>query len=130
VGGVTGNQALPLAIGAVADAPPPTDPIWRDWLTAAELAYSRSLERVAEHLVVRLLAKRAVIAALGWPGDVPWHAVEIRRQPPGPPWVELTGPLDAWRRERRLPVPGVSLTHAAGHAAALAWLPGRPARAA
>ena len=27
---------------------------------------------------------------------------------------------------RRLPVPGVSLSHAAGYAAALAWLPAHP----
>jgi holo-[acyl-carrier protein] synthase len=118
--------SLPLAITAVADLPPPGHPVWRDWLTAAELAYCGSLQHVSDHLAVRVLAKRVAAEALAWPGEVPWQAVEILRRPAGGPAVKLAEGLDRWRRERGLPVPGVSLTHAAGHAAAIAWLPGRP----
>jgi len=120
------GRSLPLAIAVVADIPPPTDPIWREWLTPAELAYCGSLQHVLDHLAVRVLAKRVTARALAWPGEIPWQEVEILRRPAGGPAVELGDLLDRWRRERGLPVPGVSLTHAAGHAAALAWLPGRP----
>jgi holo-[acyl-carrier protein] synthase len=118
--------SLPLVIAALTDLPPPGDPIWREWLTVAERAYCGSLQHVSDHLAVRALAKRVAAEALEWPGEVPWQAVEIRRQPAGGPAVELAERLDRWRRERGLPAPGVSLTHAAGHAAAIAWLPGRP----
>ena len=120
------GRSLPLAIAVVADIPPPTDPLWREWLTPAELAYCGSLQHVLDHLAVRVLAKRVTARALAWPGEIPWQEVEILRRPAGGPAVELGDLLGRWRRERGLPVPGVSLTHAAGHAAALAWLPGRP----
>jgi phosphopantetheinyl transferase (holo-ACP synthase) len=107
----------------VAALPAPDDPAWRGLLGAAELAYCAGLRRAGEHLAARALARRVVAEALGWAGDVPWRDIAIRREPAGRPAVMLTGQLAEWRRHRRLPVPGVSLSHAAGHAAALAWLP-------
>jgi phosphopantetheinyl transferase (holo-ACP synthase) len=52
-----------------------------------------------------------------------WSDVTIRREPSGRPTVAVSDRLDRWRESRGLAVPGVSLTHAGGHAAALAWLP-------
>ena len=212
----------PLECAAVDDFPNPDDPRWADWLSTQELAYCAGLQREGEHLVARLLAKRAVFRTLGWPESgpgfgvgadtgsgaapaaagrrrraafvgppddgagsratvpgrvrpgrrttglarravlarrpvrpsdeepkwpagalglpggalgllvgspgwpdpAPWQDVEIRREPSGRPRVALTGRLAEWARRRGLPVPQVSLTHAAGYAAALAWLPG------
>jgi holo-[acyl-carrier protein] synthase len=120
--------SLPLAIAAMADIPLPADPVWRHWLTAAELAYCGSLQHVSDHLAVRALAKRVVAEVLAWPGEIPWQEVQILRRPAGGPVVELADRPDRWRRQQGLPVPGVSLTHAAGHAAAIAWLPGKSGR--
>ena len=58
--------------------------------------------------------------------EVPWDDIRIHREASGRPEVRLRGALAAWRHGRRLPVPGVSLSHAAGYAAALAWLPAHP----
>lgn len=125
----TNRLALACELASVRSLPPPGDADWRIWLRAAERAYCAGLQRADEHLVARLIAKGAAARVLDWPGEVPWDQVELRRLPPGPPQLLLHGDFQAWQRARHLPVPGVSLTHAAGHAAAVAWLPdgGRPA---
>jgi phosphopantetheinyl transferase (holo-ACP synthase) len=115
------RAAVHLAVAPVAALPPPQSERWRERLDPAELAYCRGLRRAAEHLAARALARHAVAAALGRP-DVSWRDVTVRREPSGRPVVALSERLTRWRYERGLAVPGVSLSHAAGHAAALAWL--------
>jgi len=112
--------AVHLAVAPVAALPPPGSPAWRTRLDPAELAYCLGLRRAGEHLAARALARRAVAAALGY-ADPSWRDVTVRREPSGRPAVVLSGRLDDWRRWRGLAVPGISLSHAAGHAVALAW---------
>ena len=114
---------LHLELAPTAALPLPNDPTWRQWLTGIELGYCGGLKRAEEHLVARAMAKHGVARVLGWTADVPWHAVEIRRQMYAAPVLVVSGQLDDWRRQQGLPVPAVSLTHSAGYAAALAWLP-------
>ena len=102
---------------------------WWQRVSSTELAYCQGFVRVGEHLAARMAAKRAVAAALGWPGPVPWRNIEILRTLPRPPVVLLSGAAERWRRELRLPLPRVSLSHAAGYGAALAWLPVEPVEA-
>jgi holo-[acyl-carrier protein] synthase len=113
--------ALDLAIAPVAALPPPGDPTWRDWLSPAELAYCGGLRYAGEHLVARAMAKQAAANAVGWPGPVPWADLEIRRQPDCAPELVVVADLRQWCVEQGLAAPGVSLTHAGGHAAAVAW---------
>jgi holo-[acyl-carrier protein] synthase len=137
VGGMT--PAAYLVVTPVAALPPPADPRWRGWLDPAELAYCTGLRRAGEHMAARVAGRRAVLAALGLPDGVAaegvaaegpswWPDVTIRREPSGRPTVAVSDRLDGWRERRGLAVPGVSLSHAAGHAAALAWLPGTQRR--
>jgi phosphopantetheinyl transferase (holo-ACP synthase) len=117
-----GEPRIVVELARVDEMPPALDPYWADRLTASELAYCAGLLRADEHLCARVAAKRAVARALGWPG-IPWAGIEIRRNRPGPPGAVLTGDVEDWRRLHTLPLPGVSLTHAAGWSAAVAWLP-------
>jgi holo-[acyl-carrier protein] synthase len=102
-------MSLYVAFAPVADVP-------RVELDPAEIAYCTGLRRADEHLAARVLARHAVAAALGWPGEPPWRDIAIRREASGRPYAVLSGALAG------CPVPGVSLSHAGGHAAALAWL--------
>jgi holo-[acyl-carrier protein] synthase len=106
--------------------PDPDDPVWSAWLTEAELAYAAGRRRAGEHLAARRLAKLAALRALGWVGAEPWHELAVERPARGRPTLRLGGGLAGWCAARDLAVPGVSLTHAAGRAAALAWLPAAP----
>lgn len=115
---------LPLLIGPT--APGPADPAWSVWLTDAERAYAAGRRRAAEHLAARRLAKLAALRALDWPGRPPWTELAVGRPGGGRPVLSLDGELAAWCAGRGLGAPGISLTHAAGHAAALAW-PSPPA---
>jgi holo-[acyl-carrier protein] synthase len=115
---------LPLAVAPAAALPAVTDPLWRRILSPAELIRYGSRRRAGEHFTARALARLALASALGWPGEVPWQDVAIRKEPTGRPVVALSGRLAEWHRRNQVPVPGVSMSHAAGHAAALAWLPG------
>lgn len=100
-----------------------TDRAWRQLVSPAELAYCAGFARAGEHLAARVAAKHAVAEALQWPGPVPWQGIEILRTPPSAPVVSLAGAIERWRRQANLLVPRVSLSHAAGYAVALAWLP-------
>jgi phosphopantetheinyl transferase (holo-ACP synthase) len=120
--GVAENSAT-LYVAAM-QAPAGSPDSWRQLLSPTELAYCLDLELVGEHVTARVVAKQAIAEALRWPGAVPWSDIEILRIPPGRPAVRLTGEIDEWRRQLALPVPRVSLSHAAGYATALAWLPG------
>lgn len=117
---------LSVELVGVGELPLPADPRWLDWLHPAELAFCTGLQHASDHLAARLAGKRAVLAALGLPdagGPEPrWHDVEIRRTPGHGPVVVLHGDLARWHDDLELPQPGVSLTHAAGRAAAIAWL--------
>ncbi|WP_329403603.1 hypothetical protein [Streptomyces melanogenes] len=99
------------------------DPRWPDWLTGGERAYALSLARAEEHLSARKAAKEAAARLLGWPGPPPWQDMEIRRHPDEAPVLRVHGELARWMAEHGLATPRVSLTHARGYAAALAWFP-------
>ncbi|PKV83042.1 holo-ACP synthase [Streptomyces sp. TLI_146] len=103
--------------------PPRDDPRWNEWLTGTERAYAHSLARAEEHLSARKAAKEAAAQLLGWPGPPPWQDMEIRRRTDRAPVLTVRGPLARWMREQGLVTPHVSLTHARGYAAALAWYP-------
>ncbi len=106
----------------------PTDAYaWHHFLSPAELAYCAGFARAGEHLAARVAAKHAVAEALHWPGPVPWQGIEILRTPPSAPVVSLAGAIERWCRQANLVVPRVSLSHAAGYAVALAWLPAEAA---
>jgi len=113
-----------LQVVSVADLPEPSSPQWRQWLTPPELRYCAGLARADEHLAARVAGKRAVHAAAGLlpeDDDGWWRQVELLRRQDEPPRVVLHGAL----HERQLELglhPCVSLTHAGGRAAALAWL--------
>lgn len=113
--------SLPVQLMEAAGLPPPEQ--WTSTFTSAELAYCTGLRYAMDHLAARAAAKQAVLAALELPAPDSWHEVEIRRRPHHRPVVVLYGELEAARRAADLPVPTVSLTHAAGHAAAIACLP-------
>ena len=110
---------LPLLIGPT--TPDPGDPAWSSWLTDAERAYAAGRRRAAEHLAARRLAKLAALRALDWPGEPAWSDLVVGRPDGGRPVLSLGGDLAHWCAGRGLGAPGISLTHAAGYAAALAW---------
>ncbi|OAR24120.1 hypothetical protein A8W25_16845 [Streptomyces sp. ERV7] len=99
------------------------DPRWTDWLTDTERAYAHSLARAEEHLSARKAAKEAAARLLGWPGPPPWQDMEIRRASDEAPTLRVRGALAQWMADHGLANPRISLTHARGYAAALAWFP-------
>jgi phosphopantetheinyl transferase (holo-ACP synthase) len=116
---------LLVELALLDDLPPEDDGRWRLWLCADEIAYCLGFQRATEHLAARVAAKRAVARAMDC-AAVPWHQIEIRRAPHRAPEVVVSGPLDDRRRGQALAVPGVSLSHAGGRAAAVVWLPPPP----
>ncbi|WP_369373325.1 holo-ACP synthase [Streptomyces sp. cg36] len=110
-----------VRIAAPHDAPDRLDGRWAHWLTEHERAYALGLARAEEHLLARRTAKEAVAELLALPGPPPWQEMEIRRSAGGAPRLHLSGGLAERVRESGPAVPCVSLTHARGYAAALAW---------
>ena len=110
---------------------PPDGAAVRDWarfLTSAERGYAGGRQRADEHIAARIAARQAVLDVLGldvpgWEAEPNWRAIEVVRGPGGEPRVSLGGGVEEQRRARKHPVPGISLSHAAGFAAAVAWLP-------
>ena len=115
---------------------PPDGAAVRDWatfLTSAERGYAGSRLRADEHIAARIAARQAVLDVLGldglgphvlgWETQPPWRSIEVVRGPAGEPRVSIGGEVEELRRSRGLAVPGISLSHAAGFAAAVAWLP-------
>ena len=101
---------------------------WARFLTAAERGYAGSRLRADEHIAARIAARQAVWDVLGldvpgWETQPPWRSIEVVRGPAGDPRASLSGEVEELRRTRGLAVPGISLSHAAGFAAAVAWLP-------
>jgi holo-[acyl-carrier protein] synthase len=113
--------SLALEVAPVAALPPPGDPAWAQWLSPAELAYCHGLRYAGEHLAARAIAKTVAAEATGWTLEPPWVDLEIRRQQLCGPELVVVGDLRDWCEQQHLAVPGVSMTHAAGHAAAIAW---------
>ncbi|MEI5098189.1 hypothetical protein RB200_05465 [Streptomyces sp. PmtG] len=104
--------------------PGPDAACWRDWLTPDEISFSLGFRRAHEHLAARKAAKLAVAKLLGLPDDPrTCRAVEVLRESGAGPVLRLGGAPGQLLRGEDLPLPRVSLTHARGHAAALAWLP-------
>ncbi len=102
---------------------------WTTFLTSAERGYAGSRLRADEHIAARIAARQAVLDVLGldvpgWDTQPPWRSIEVVRGPAGKPRVSLSGEVDELRRAHGRPIPGISLSHAAGFAAAVAWLPG------
>ncbi|ANP52259.1 phosphopantetheinyl transferase (holo-ACP synthase) [Streptomyces griseochromogenes] len=122
----TPSQALALVVPT--RVPTPYDPLWGHWLTPAEISFSHGFRRACEHLAARKAAKEAVARLLGCPADPrTWHAMEVHRVPGTAPTMALHGAPAQRLQNLRLPQPGISLTHANGYAAALAWFPARSA---
>ena len=129
------RSGLAIRLLGVAELPSVGNPCWAELLSPTELAFCTGLVRVTDHLAARVAGKQAVRAVLnlppqGWSGRDParagvlrTHDVEIRRVPGSAPQVVLGGNAERWRQAQGLAPPGVSLSHAAGYAAALAWLP-------
>ncbi len=99
------------------------DPRWTDWLTDIERRYAYSLARAEEHLSARKAAKEAAAHLLGWPGTPPWQDMEVWRRTDEAPVLRVRDELARWMGERGLATPRISLTHARGYAAAVAWFP-------
>lgn len=115
-----------LALVPPTQAPAPYDPLWTDWLTPGEMAFSHGFRRSHEHLAARKAAKEAVADLLGCPVDhAMWQAMEVRRTPGAAPTMALHGAPARHLQSLHRPHPGISLTHAKGYAAALAWFPAR-----
>lgn len=73
-----------------------------------------------ERLAARFAAKEATMKALHVGlGSVPWHSIEVRREPSGAPLVHLTGAAAELARERGLSDFAISLTHTEITAAAI-----------
>jgi holo-[acyl-carrier protein] synthase len=101
-----------LEVLALDTLPDPADPMWSAWLTPAELGACRGYARSKEHLAARVAGKLAIARECGAGDAEPdWHAVQITQGHQQPPAVLPSGG------------PAVSLTHAAGWVAALAWWP-------
>lgn len=92
------------------------------WFTPEERAYCSGKARPAAHYAARLAAKEAVAKALAWQwtGPVPWRDIEISHDPTGAPVVRLSGKVEELAAARLVSGITVSLSHAQGHATAVA----------
>jgi holo-[acyl-carrier protein] synthase len=90
--------------------------------TAGELAYCSGKRRSDEHLAVRFAAKEAVLKAIGTGlrRRMQWTEVEVVHGPRGRPQVHLHGEVAAEARRKGIARIEISLSHAAGLAAAQA----------
>lgn len=113
---------IPIALEVVSTGAEP-DAAAIAMLSEAELAYCAGHLRFAEHVAARVAAKRAISRILGPAAQAGWSEIELIRTAAGPVHVRLSRRLDEWRAEQLgIPVPWVSMTHAGGRAAAIAWL--------
>jgi holo-[acyl-carrier protein] synthase len=79
------------------------------------------LERTArpESLAASFAAKEAVAKALGAPGGLEWHDVEVRHDDAGRPYLLVTGTVAAAAAARGILRWHVSLSHDGGAAVAM-----------
>lgn len=73
----------------------------------------------AESLAAAFAAKEAVAKALGAPGGLAWHDVEVRHDDSGKPYLLATGTVAAAAVARGIVRWHVSLSHDAGTAVAM-----------
>jgi holo-[acyl-carrier protein] synthase len=67
-----------------------------------------------ESLAATFAAKEAVAKALGAPGGLDWHDVEVRHDKAGAPYLELTGTVASAALDRGIDRWHLSLSHDAG----------------
>jgi holo-[acyl-carrier protein] synthase len=93
-------------------------------LRPAELAYCLSYKSPGPHLAARFAGKEAISKAFGTGiGEhLGWQDMEICRKESGEPYVVLHGKGKALLRQRGGRLVHLSLSHTAGHAAAVAIL--------
>ncbi|HWA66895.1 MAG TPA: holo-ACP synthase [Mycobacteriales bacterium] len=73
-------------------------------------------ERAAkpESLAATFAAKEAVAKALGAPGGLDWHDVEVRHDPAGAPYLAVTGTVAQASLDKRIDRWHLSISHDAG----------------
>ncbi len=93
-------------------------------LREAEVTYCLSQIDPSPSLAARFAAKEAVSKAFGTGigAELGWHDIEVERLPTGQPQVRLHGGGARLLMERGGRVVHLSLSHSAGHAAAVAIL--------
>ena len=85
-------------------------------LTAAER------ERPSVSRAARFAAKEAIAKALGGPGDLGWHDVEVVSEPSGAPFFRLSGSVLAAAEARGVRHSHLTLSHDGGVAVAFVIL--------
>jgi holo-[acyl-carrier protein] synthase len=90
--------------------------------TPAELAYCDARKNRLQHLAGRFAVKEAVLKVLGtgWRDGIAWTDIEVRNQPSGRPFVELSGRCREIADELGLTNILISISHIATHAIASA----------
>jgi holo-[acyl-carrier protein] synthase len=86
--------------------------------TKAERDYCRGRARAAEHYAARFAAKEAALKALGVPGRLRWHELEVVHDG-GVPRLRLHGRAAEAARARQSPRLHLSLSHTAETAVAI-----------
>lgn len=90
----------------------------------------RDARLATERLAARFAAKEAVLKSLHVGlGALPWHSIEIRREPNGAPRVELHEPALELARASGVASMEISLTHTRTTAAAMVVASSRDDRA-
>jgi holo-[acyl-carrier protein] synthase len=87
--------------------------------TPAEQVTASGGPRTAESLAGRFAAKEALAKALGSPGGMLWTDAEVRTDPRGRPFFELTGTVAATADAQQIASVHVSLSHDGGIASAV-----------
>jgi len=94
--------------------------------TADERAFAAARADAAQHLAARFAAKEATLKALGVPAGLSWHELEVTGGGRQPPRLALRGRAEEAARARGVTRLHLTLTHAAGVAAAVVIAEGDP----
>ncbi|RMH41634.1 MAG: holo-ACP synthase [Deltaproteobacteria bacterium] len=87
--------------------------------TPGERAYSDARAHRASHYAARFAAKEAALKALGVPPGLRWHELEVVKEAGRPPRLVLAGAARAAADALGVVAVHLTLTHAAGVAAAV-----------
>src|SRR5437870_12498224 len=81
--------------------------------THGEIEYSRSMKFHARHLAARFAAKEAVSKAFGTGigKAMGWRQIDIRKKPPGEPFLVVSGPAQELATQRGVMSALVALSH-------------------